>query len=46
MKLLDIYKNGNAKIMLFDNGTRVIEYPDDEKLNVDFPLSMDCKITK
>ena len=45
MKLLDIYKNGNAKIMLFDNGTRVIEYPDDEKLNVDFPLSMDCKIT-
>lgn len=45
MKILDTYKNGNAKIMLFDNGTRVIEYPDDEKLNVDFPLSMDCKIT-
>lgn len=45
MKLLDIYKNGNAKIMLFDDGTRVIDYPDDEKLNVDFPLSMDCKIT-
>lgn len=45
MKLLDKYKNGNAEIMLFDNGTRVIEYPDDEKLNVAFPLSMDCKIT-
>lgn len=45
MKVLDIYKNGNAKIMLFDNGTRVIDFPDNEKLNVDFPLSMDCKIT-
>lgn len=45
MKILDVYKNGNAKIMLFDDGTRVIDYPDGEKLNVDFPLSMDCKIT-
>lgn len=45
MKILDTYKNGNANIMLFDDGTRVIEYPDGEHLNVDFPLSMDCKIT-
>lgn len=45
MKILDTYKNGNAKIMLFDDGTRIIDYPDNEKLNVEFPLSMDCKIT-
>lgn len=45
MKVLDVYKNGNAKITLFDDGTRIIELPDDEKLKVDFPLSMDCKIT-
>lgn len=45
MKVLDVYKNGNARITLFDDGTRVIDLPDDEKLKVDFPLSMDCKIT-
>lgn len=45
MKLLKRYKNGNAKISLFDDGTRIINYPDNENLNVTFPLSMDCKIT-
>lgn len=45
MKVLDVYKNGNARITLFDDGTRIIDLPDDEKLKVDFPLSMDCKIT-
>lgn len=45
MKILNKYKNGNAKIMLFDDGTRVIDFPDDEGLNVQYPLSMDCKIT-
>lgn len=45
MKLLRRYNNGNTKISLFNDGTRIIEYLDNEKLNVDFPLSMDCKIT-
>lgn len=45
MKLLKRYKNGNTIISLFDDGTRIIDYPDNEKLNVNFPLSMDCKIT-
>lgn len=45
MKLLNHYKNGNAEIILFDDGTRIINYPDGEELNVEFPLSMDMKIT-
>lgn len=45
MKVLDVYKNGNTKITLFDDGTRIIDFPDDEKLKVDYPLSIDCKIT-
>lgn len=45
MKLLNKYKNGNAKIQIFDDGTRIIDIPDGEKPNLDFPLSMDFKIT-
>ena len=45
MKLLERYKNGNATVSLFDDGTRIISYPDDETLNLTFSLSMDCKIT-
>lgn len=45
MKLLHRYTNGNATISLFNDGTRIINYPDNEDLNVTFPLSMDCKIT-
>lgn len=43
--LLARYKNGNAKIFLFEDGTRVIDLPDDEKPNFEFPISMDLKIT-
>ena len=45
MKLLNKYKNGNAKVQIFDDGTRIIDIPDGEKPNLDFPLSMDFKIT-
>lgn len=45
MKLIERYKNGNAIITLFDDGTRIIETPDNEEINLEFPLSMDCKIT-
>ena len=45
MKLLNQYKNGNATITIFENGTRWIEFPDDEEINLDFPLSIDLCIT-
>ena len=45
MKLLNAYKDGNATISIFDDGTRIIDIPDGEKPNLDFPLSMDFKIT-
>lgn len=45
MKLLKAYKNGNSKIQIFDDGTRIIDIPDGEKPNLEFPLSMDLKIT-
>lgn len=46
MKVLEKYKNGNAKVVIWDDGTRLIDFPDDEKLNLDFPLSIDLCITK
>lgn len=45
MKLLNAYKDGNATISIFDDGTRIIDIPDGEKPNLEFPLSMDFKIT-
>ena len=45
MKLLNAYKDGNATVSIFDDGTRIIDIPDGEKPNLDFPLSMDFKIT-
>ena len=45
MKLLNLYKNGNIKVQIFDDGTRIIDAPDNEELNLQFPLSMDLKIT-
>ena len=35
-KLLNKYKNGNAIISIFDDGTRITEFPDNEKINLDF----------
>jgi hypothetical protein len=37
------YKNGNADIKLYDDGTRVIEY--DDVLNLDTPLNIDIKVS-
>lgn len=45
MRLLNEYKNGNATVQIFEDGTRITEWPDDEKINLDFPLSIDFKIT-
>lgn len=36
------YKNGNADIILYEDGTRVIEY--DNQLNLDTPLNIDIKV--
>ena len=45
MKLLNKYKDGNIKVEIFDDGTRIIDIPDGEEPNLEFPLSMDFKIT-
>ena len=43
-KLLGRYKNGNYKVAIFDDGTK-IRYNDLDNLNADFPESIDIKIT-
>lgn len=45
MKLLNKYKDGNIKVEIFDDGTRIIDIPDGDEPNLEFPLSMDFKIT-
>ena len=44
-KLLNKYVDGNIKVAIFEDGTRIIDIPDGEKPNLEFPLSMDAKIT-
>jgi organic radical activating enzyme len=41
MKKLNTYKNGNAKVIIWDDGTRETEWPDNEEINLDFPLNID-----
>ena len=45
MKLINKYVNGNVTISLFDNGTKVYEYPDDVAPNMELPASLDIKLT-
>ena len=45
MKLLNKYLNGNVTVTLFDNGTKIQEWNDNEQPNPDYPNSMDIKIT-
>ena len=45
MKLLNKYLNGNVTVTLFDNGTKIQEWDDNEQPNPDYPNSMDIKIT-
>ena len=45
MKLLNRYKNGNITVTLFDNGTKIQEWDDNEQPNPNYPNSMDIKIT-
>ena len=45
MKLLNKYLNGNVTVTLFDNGTKIQEWSDNEQPNPLYPNSMDIKIT-
>lgn len=45
MKTIANYQNGNTHVELFDDGTLIRTIPDNEKVVVDFPSSMDIKIT-
>ena len=44
-KILNSYNNGNVKITLYDNGTRIQEWDDSQLPNYELPISMDIKIT-
>ena len=43
-KLLHKYKNGNANVKIYNDGTRICETEDDE-FKFEFPMNMDIKIT-
>jgi hypothetical protein len=45
MKLLSKYQNGNIKVTLFDNGTKIQEWPDNELPAPIYFNSCDIKIT-
>lgn len=43
MKNISKYKNGNALISIFDDGTRYIEF--ENSLNLDYPLNIDIRVS-
>ena len=45
MKILNKYKNGNVTITLYDDGTKIQEWDDNETPQPEFPVSIDVKIT-
>ena len=45
MEILHSYINGNVKVTLYTDGTKIQEWSDDELANPIFPNSMDIKIT-
>ena len=45
MQILNKYKNGNCEVTIYEDGTKVREYPDDETPNPYFPETIDLKIT-
>lgn len=42
---IQTYKNGNATVTLFDDGTRIVESQDDQ-LKLDYPLNIDIRLSK
>lgn len=45
MEVLNTRNNGNATITLYDNGTRVIDWDENEELDLEYPLSIDLNIS-
>lgn len=45
MKLLHQYQNGNTKVEIYEDGTKIREWPDGENSIVEYPESCDLKIT-
>lgn len=45
-KLLYKYKNGNVNVEIYDDGTKIREWPDGEKPVIEYPESCDMKITQ
>ena len=45
MEILHSYDNGNVKVTLYTDGTKIQEWSDNETPNPEFPNSMDIKIT-
>lgn len=45
-KLLHTYQNGNVTVTLYEDGTKVREWPDGESPRVTHPESCDLKITQ
>lgn len=39
------YQNGNATISIDTDGTRIIQFPSDEKLNLEYPLNIDIRLS-
>lgn len=44
MELLNKYQNGNATVEIYQDGTRIIEWDDNEELTLDFPLNIDIRL--
>lgn len=44
-KLIGEYKNGNTLVQLYEDGTKIRSYPDNEKPRSDFPECIDMTIT-
>ena len=44
MELLNRYNNGNCTVEIYSDGTRIIEWPDDEEMKLDFPLNIDIRL--
>ena len=45
MKILHEYQNGNTNVKIYEDGTKIREWPDGEPSIVEYPESCDLKIT-
>lgn len=44
MRLLDSYRNGNGIVKIYDDGTRIINFPG-QSFEPDFPLNVDVRVS-